>query len=326
MSKCRSCGKELLAGAGFCHNCGTSTLHRRVTEAFVHSGVWASVIAQQLWCEKQMELRWGLPLKDAGPTTEPPRYPAMVIPSQLIMPDPTREMQIGKAFHEKLSGRQVAYIPATVNVWMYCFLHEIRSRLTNLLNNNLTRELPLFGTIGSVPVVCLVDELQLRDNSLFMIEHKTRTTRKGPSPHVERPTRFQLMLYYKILRDSMTGVFNHRQLMDFYNIPPSAKVMRANVRDRARDTYSLFKRLPELSRELTVQYHLQETGEQLSTTRFDYDEGRLSKWVDFVSQYWLMKRSAVPVGDKNRWKCKHCSVRAECEFCPELYGSTCQHD
>lgn len=319
MSKCRSCSQELLLGAGFCHKCSTSTLQGRVMRAFTHSGVWASVMAQQLWYEKQMELRWGLRLRDTAPVTEPPRYPAMIIPSQSIMPDSTREMEIGKAFHEKLSGRQVAYVPATVNIWMYCFLHEIRSRLADLLNSNLTRELPLFAVINSVPVICLVDELHVKDDSLFITEHKTRTTRKGPSPHAERLTRFQLMLYYRILRGSMIGVFSYRQLMDFYNIPPSAKAMRMNIHHYARATYSLFKKLPKLSSELTVQYYLQETGEQLATTRFDYNEERLGRLTDFTSQYWLMKRGAVPVGEKYRWKCNYCQVKLDCEYYLDAY-------
>lgn len=270
-------------------------------------------MASQLWCEKRMELRLGLRLKDTGPAIVPYKRSELIVYSETDMSVSTKEMKIGRAFHKELSGMQHSYDPTTLNHWMYSFIGEIRSGLTNLLKGKLTRELQLFGTISSVPMACRVDELQVKDGCLHIMDYKTRRTRNVPSPQVQIPYEFQLMIHHKLLSDSMQGIFGHEQLMQFYQIPPKAKESNKNIHKYARETYALFRNLPRLSEELAIHYHLQETTEPLGVSKFTFNQEKFSKWADFASQYWLGKRSAIPVGERNKWKCKHCQVSQDCE-------------
>jgi len=76
-----------------------------------------------------------------------------------------------------------------------------------------------------------------------------------------------------------------------------------------------FEKIPELSKELEIIYEAQETGKIIGTHRFAFNNEKWTRDLEFALDYWLGKRAAIPVGEKNRWKCNFCSFKSE-SICP----------
>lgn len=272
-------------------------------------GVAVTDLSAQLWCEKQLEFSL-----EKGRTE-------------------TEEMSKGKERHKDLH-KEVAILvkvePKTQVDRIALRIHNVQVGLKRLMNEGMTRELPIFGRINSLFILGSIDELQKKGKSLFVLDTKTRQNNTLPSEAQKRTTRFQLMLYHKLISDVISGKFVTGDIMEFYNFGDSDKIsnefkeqimeidktIEPNIQRLIGATFSLFKKLPPLEKTMRIRYEYQETKEQIGIEEFAFDALNFERDCNFVEGFWLGKRKAIPVGVNNAWKCKRCEFYNICDQKP----------
>jgi exonuclease V len=162
-----------------------------------------------------------------------------------------------------------------------------------------------------------------------IIDHKTRRSNKMPSPSQTRVAEFQLMTYYRLLKQVRSETLDLKNVLNFYDLNESSLItqeflaqLEPSHRPKERNLLRLggmavrfAKRLPELSEDLEVIYENKETNRIIGSHRFQFSEETWKQDLEFASQYWLGNRPAKPVSERNRWKCDYCGFK-ERSICP----------
>jgi len=277
---------------------------------FAKRGLSVSTIADQFWCEKRVELSFLYPL---------PR---------------TEEMSIGKARHDELHKEIAELISVRITSTADMIgvrLHNMVVGLATVLKEKRTRELPVIGFFSGLntPVIGQIDELQVEGKRTRIIDHKTRKSKKMPSLSQIRVAEFQLMTYYRLLKQIQSETLDLKNVLNFYDLNESSLItqeflaqLEPSHRPKERNLLRLggmavrfAKRLPELSEDLEVIYENQETNRIIGSHRFQFSEETWKQDLEFASQYWLGNRPAKPVSEANRWKCDYCGFK-ERSICP----------
>jgi len=273
------------------------------------NGIKITDLSAQLWCEKQLE--FGL---EKG----------------IIE---TKGMSKGRERHKQLHEEIAVLIrvePKTIADSIALRLHNTQVGLKRLVIEGMTRELPIFGKINSLFVVGIVDELSLKNNRLFILDTKTRQKDTMPSEAQKRTTRFQLMLYNKLIQDLISEKFSMAELLNFYGFKSSDKIsddlnkqinlighkIEANIKKLADNTFRLFQTLPNPEKIMNIRYEFQQNRKLIGVDEFSFEQSSFQKDCNFVEEFWLGKREAIPVGINNAWKCNFCEFHNDCEEKP----------
>lgn len=269
------------------------------------NGIRVTDLSAQLWCEKQLDF-----------SLEKDKIE-------------TKSMSKGKERHKELH-EEIAILfkvePKTKEDNIALRLHNIQVGLSRLIIEGMTRELPIFGKINSLFVMGTVDELNLEDKRLFILDTKTRQKETMPSDAQKRTTRFQLMLYNKLIQDLVSEKFFAEELLSFYGIKTSDKIsdelkkqikdigakIEPNIEKLADKSFELFQMLPIPEKIMNIRYEFQQNRKLIGVDDFSFELSSFQENCDFVEKYWLGKRKALPVGINDMWKCNFCEFNNIC--------------
>lgn len=273
------------------------------------NGIRITDLSAQLWCEKQLEF-----------SLEKGRIE-------------TEGMSKGKERHKELHEEIATLVkvePKSEADYVALRLHNIQVGLARLIVEGMTRELPIFGKINSLFVMGTVDELKLEDNHLFILDTKTRQKYTMPSEAQKRTTRFQLMLYNKLIQDFVCEKFFTEELLSFYGFKKSDKIsddlkkqikdigerIEPNIKKLADKSFGLFQMLPIPEKIMNIRYEFQQNRKLIGVDEFSFEEPIFQRNCNFVEEFWIGKRKAIPVGTNNAWKCNFCEFNNICEEKP----------
>lgn len=273
------------------------------------NGIAVTDLSAQLWCEKQLEFALEKGRKE------------------------TAEMKAGKKRHRELHEEIAVLVkvePKTLVDSIALRLHNAQMGLNRLLLTGMTREIPLFGKINSLFIMGITDEIILKDKSLCILDTKTRKSNSMPSELQKRTTRFQLMLYYKLIQDLASANFTTENILNFYGFKVSDKIsddfkkqinnigdqIEPNIKKLSDETFRWFQKLPIPEKIMKIRYESQEGRKLIGIDEFSFDNNDFQKNFNFVEEFWLGKRKAIPVGVDNAWKCNYCEFSNMCEDKP----------
>lgn len=268
-------------------------------------GLMVSELAQQLWCEKRVELEL------------------------LYGKEETANMKIGKERHKELFEEITPVLEVQPETWVdeiFVRCYQMWSLGSKTKNEGIAREIPVYGKVGSMVVKGVIDELVIKEGELFVVETKTRASGEVPDYFAyERVVQFQVSLYKLMLDNIKRGYFTFLDLVEFYKIKdscisetlcnsfPENALFTTNVELMALTAFETLKSLPETSDTMVVRYENQNK-EFIGKKEFTFDGETLEKTIDFVVGYWEGRRDAVPAL-KNLWKCRYCpeKIRDQCD-------------
>lgn len=277
----------------------------RISEYRPH-GIKVTDLSAQLWCEKQLEF------------------------SLTMGRERTGEMEKGSNRHEDLHEEVALLIkvrPQTIEDHVALRLHNSFSALSRLLTVGMTREVPVFGKVNSLFVIGSIDEMIQKKDILKIIDTKTRKSNTLPSEAQQRTTRFQLMSYKHLFDSVQNGKFTADNLLSSYNFNKNSKITKdfqKQIKDLGDNiepkllkltakVFSLMQEFPSINNEIEVRYENQSSKELIGIEKFSFDSDEFKRNCDFVEEFWLDKRSAIPVGEANKWKCNFCEFKEICQ-------------
>jgi hypothetical protein len=268
-------------------------------------GLMVSELAQQLWCEKRVELEL------------------------LHGKEETGYMRVGRERHEELFEEITPILTVEPETWIdeiFLRCYQMWSLSCKVLNEGIAREIPVYGRIGAMMVKGVIDELVIKNKELIVTETKVRASGSVPDYHAYiRVVEFQLSMYKLLLDHIIDGRFTYADVMKVYKIRKDMTISETLYRsfpEKSLFTTSLgvmvvtafeaVKSLPHPSDTMVVRYENQDK-EVIGEREFVFDRKALHRSIGFVLGFWEGKREAVPVV-KNLWKCEYCpgALRREC--------------
>lgn len=270
------------------------------------AGVAVSDLSAQLWCEQQLEF-------------------TLELGSRV-----TQEQRIGKDRHKELQDEVVQtceVTPYTRADHLAINLYNAQVAIKGLLDKEITREVTLFGKINSLYAMGKIDELYFRNNKLFILDTKTRKRKTMPREAQKRTVSFQLMLYNYLLSNMITNNFTVNELMEIYELNSFDRIsaefeqemkeiagpVEPQVEKLSKQTFGLFQKLPLPERTMQIRYEHQGSNRLIGEEEFEFDPVKFQKDCDFVENFWLGKRKAIPVSRYNSWKCNYCQFSDICD-------------
>jgi exonuclease V len=263
------------------------------------SSISVTDIANQFWCERQMEYNYMYGKK----------Y--------------TKYMERGKQLHEMLQNE--VYVPLTIEPVtyadvMYKISYENYGSLLSLVQKGVCRELSVHGSVNGYKISGKIDEMRVEAGRSVVIERKTTDARRQLSEAYTRPHRVQVMLYRKLLGDITSGAYGHSNFVKSYGIGHDGisdtfkRELRAmGVKDELLDAYSIsglvfemFRKIPGLSDRLEVIYMDRFSGKEISRIKIDYDASMMQGMLMQAMGFWRGERHAEPVPEAEKWKCNFC--------------------
>lgn len=213
-------------------------------------------------------------------------------------------------------------------------------KLQSVAMGNTEREIKLFGRMPggnqhNLLVSGVIDQVQycVSDNSLIVLELKTRKSQSLPENEQRKANHLQVMIY-KVLLDSFThGLEDYTQLLqargllidrpltagpvehmkelkldnsDQLGTPPTLRHL-ADIVSKAVVNLNL-----PLVDALLVQYVYQGNGDVLGVEPVPHDDEWVRKMVDSAHQYWKGERDATGVDIEECWKCSTCPFKDVC--------------
>lgn len=178
--------------------------------------------------------------------------------------------------------------------------------------------------------------------TLYITDVKTRRARSIPNDISARPTKYQLMLYNRMLSSMITGKFDFSAVAEHYGLDmdrPFSDGFIAQIASLDADGLDLilshnslarlwslipeaFVKVAEAAGEkglsvspiLTAEYRDSETGDVRSTKTFLYDDKVLDRYIQNGMEWWHGEREARGVEIDEAFKCQICQFAPECEW------------
>ena len=275
-------------------------------EEFGFEGIGVTTLCSQLWCEMQTELTLRYGKK---------RTPVMIS---------------GGERHRELHEETAELIPVKTRTKAdntALLFQNMISCTRQLQHRGLTREFPVIGEIPPLKIRGQIDELVLRDDAVYIRDYKTRRSPTLPSYWQQRCTETQLMFYHKLLSDIVIGEFTIHNALNMLDLDRDDSVSdefhsamnenglelhSPNVSEIGEHAFNLLRALPSISDRFTVTYEHQETKKKIGVHEFALNKKGFSRDLEFILGYWTGERDAIPVGEKNRWKCRFCEHASRC--------------
>jgi exonuclease V len=211
-------------------------------------------------------------------------------------------------------------------------------KLAGVKEGNLGREVKVTGlpfNEGMVLITGVIDQIQYcpAENSLIILELKTRTTFSLPSDEQKRGAALQLMLYKSLLDAWTQGMVDGRRMLLDMGLKLSQKLTLGvisyiytmgldgvllnygpvSIEELTHRIIELVvnMRLPMVDT-LLVQYEYQKRGAIVGIESIIYDEEWAKKGLTNNLQYWLGVRAADGVDIEDSWKCQTCQYHDVC--------------
>ncbi len=263
------------------------------------SGITASDISSQLWCEKQMELNY----------MYGKRY--------------TKAMTEGSRIHSELEDEvrvALSAEPITYYDSLYKIGYESYFALKGLAEKKIGREIRIYGSVNGYRITGQIDELRLKGGNTVVVENKTKESGKPIDEAVLRPHRAQVMLYRKMLDDIKSGAYSYENFASTYRIGSGELseqfVKQLKVLGLESGMISLSKiyssvfdaiiSLPKLSDKLEIHYIDRFTGSTIADVYVEYSADQINSILVDSMGYWNGEREARPVPREEKWKCNFC--------------------
>ncbi|NHK31961.1 MAG: hypothetical protein FK730_11455 [Asgard group archaeon] len=271
----------------------------------------ASKIADQFWCEMQLHLKLQIGM------------------------EPTEEMIIGSEIHRSLEeelGPIIEVVVTTPEDSVIAYILQIYTKLQSLLSNKITRELPVIGKINDMPVLGIIDQLEIEvfeeEKTIIITDYKTRKSKRAPSFEQKRRNQIQMQVYWYLLHNLLNGVFTVEMFKEYFeitkNLVPSQELLeqlpdenkelfkKLTPLDLLNKIFEDYKTLPKLSHELRAIYLFQEDQSVVFADRSFYHEESFEVDMDWAMDYWLGKR--IPNDCPQNWMCKFCQFTDNCSY------------
>ncbi|MBD3203060.1 hypothetical protein GF327_02100 [Candidatus Woesearchaeota archaeon] len=278
----------------------------RPLSKFRPNGVSVTDLCSQIWCEKQLEFSF--------------------TKKRIV----TKEMKIGKSRHISLHQELVEIIeiePKTRVDYLAVKLINCQDAIKSFLTDYIAREIPVWGKLRSLFIVGSIDELKIRGNQTCLIDTKTRHSESIPSEEQKITNRLQVLLYTLLLKKLKNSMFTPRNLLKFYKIRPESDISKYfkkqiistgkqidnNILNITRNTFDLIKRIPPISKALTIRYDYKGTGKILAKEIVVYNEKKLIITLSDLEKYWHGKRIARKVPESEKFKCRFCQYEKDCK-------------
>lgn len=256
-----------------------------------------SKIAEQLWCEKKLELKLmhGIAVK-------------------------TEAMAEGTRRHEKLSGRDTLPKPESFRDWLGFQLYLSALSLSNFPAKK-AREVFIVSSFSHESwrkrwyLTGSVDELRLEDGKVRVVERKT--TRSNQIAVIPSH-KLQAMLYRKMLElakeqnlcknvRAAYGLSIGEKISSSF--AEKAGIGKRDITELCMELSEGFRTLPPVDSRVCIVYERQRGG-KLGEIEFEADELWLSSVLNFLREYWTGEREAERT--KDGWKCRVCEIRDLC--------------
>jgi exonuclease V len=271
-------------------------------EKYGRSHLKVTELSQQFWCERQVAL-----------SLEHPR-------------EETEEMASGSEIHKGLMLELVDEVPVTLESAedeLYLLLLNVRTGLEQLLKEGRTRELYVFGRVGTFPVAGVVDEISLGHGELTLLDHKTRTRPTLPPPPSFLTTEVQVMTYRKMLDDLRQGRYTFEDFRQDRGIDAIGDItpgFRSQLEaeglyesitpaELAQQVFGKFRELPPVSDFIIIRYLHQGSGDHIGDKVVLYDPDIIGQKIVHALQFWNGEREASAVKMRERWKCNYCEYK-----------------
>ncbi|MDE1874227.1 MAG: PD-(D/E)XK nuclease family protein [Candidatus Micrarchaeota archaeon] len=271
------------------------------------SSILVTDIANQYWCERQMELNY----------LHGKKY--------------TKQMERGKQLHEALQDE--VYVPLTIEPvsyedFMFKTAYENYRSLLSLRQKGICRELRVYGSLNGYRISGQIDEMKLVDGKVRVVERKTTEASRKLTEVYTRPHRMQVMMYRMLLGDIKAKRYTHANFTRIYGLTNDGlsdvfkrELQAMGVRDDLISPYMMskkmfdeFESMPEISNRLEVVYVDRFSGKQISSTEIEYKESEMAEKTAYVLKFWNGERESAPVEEAENWKCKFC----------KFYGNECK--
>jgi exonuclease V len=263
------------------------------------SGITASDISSQLWCEKQMELNY----------MYGKRY--------------TKAMSEGSKIHSELEEEvrvALAAEPITYYDSLYKIGYENYFALKGLAEKKIGREIRIYGSVNGYRLTGQIDELRIKNNSVVIIENKTKESGKPIDEAVLRPHRAQVMLYRKMLDDIRNGSYTYDNFANTYKIAAGELSQQfikqlkllglesslIGLEKIYSAVFSEIEKLPGISDRLEIHYIDRFTGSTIADIYVEYEKKQIDELLAYAMGYWNGEREAQPVPKEEKWKCNFC--------------------
>ncbi len=258
-------------------------------------------IANQFWCERQMELS----------CIHGRKY--------------TKEMAKGRQVHEAL--QEEVYVPLTIEPvtfkdYMYKTAYENVMSLDSLKRKGVCREFRVYGSVNGYRISGQIDEMRLKDGRIQVVERKTTEAGRKLEGSYTRPHIVQVMLYRKMMEDIRSKRYAYENFSAVYGVAPGKsglsdafrrELVAMGIQDEMLDTHEMYKKMfneicsmPELSDRLEVAYVDRFSGKQIASIDVDYTEEAMGKDLVYAMGFWLGKRESAPVPESETRKCNFC--------------------
>jgi exonuclease V len=271
------------------------------------SSILVTDVANQFWCEKQMELNY------------------------LFGKKFTKTMAQGKKLHEELQNE--IYVPLTIEPvtyedYLYKTAYENYGSLKSLKANKICREVRIYGSINGYRLSGQIDEMRVVDGKVMVVERKTTDAGRQLNSTYTRPHLIQVGLYRKMLGDIVLKNYTFENFSFSYGLGKKPisdtfkrELVAMGVGPELMDIKEMYRRMfeeiysiPAVSDRLEVAYMDRASGKQISSLEVEYNESEMSKNMINAMHYWNGDREAAPVVESENWKCKFC----------KFYGGECK--
>lgn len=275
--------------------------------------LWVSDISRQAWCEQQLEYSF------TKLQMEEPEAPQLSKGTELHL---ARELETQDYVDVKITSNEDIFAIKVLNL-----LHCIEGFKSG--RKLISREIPIFGTIGGIFFLGKIDELKLDFNSytLDVVEFKTRTRKSLPGKAQKLTHDLQGMLYKYLLDEIILGNLDPNQIWNIMKLDPIKNFgidVQRNVELIAKDIDNLetlfrsliesAKGLPTVSR-IRIQYALQEDGKNFADEVVEYKDAWLKEQLGRYLKYWSGERQhPVGVEVEEAWKCSNCIYSDDCSW------------
>ncbi len=258
-------------------------------------------IANQFWCERQMELNYIYGKKF------------------------TKEMAKGRKIHEAL--QEEVYVPLTIEPvtykdYLYKTAYENVMSLRSLKANGMCREVRVYGSANGYRLSGQIDEMRVKEGKVQVIERKTTEAGRQLTGMYTRPHVVQIMLYRKMMEDIKSRRYALENFCATYGVGPGKdgisdtfmrELVAMGLKDENLSTYEMYKKMfgeiysmPELSDKLEVAYVDRFSGKQIAGLEVDYSGEAIDRDLVYSMGYWSGRRESAPVPESETRKCNFC--------------------
>jgi exonuclease V len=264
------------------------------------SSILVTDIANEFWCERQMECNY------------------------LYGKKYTKEMAKGTAVHAELQNEvyvPLAIEPVTYEDYMFKTAYENTQSLISLRTKGMCREFRIYGSLNGYRLSGQIDEMKVVDGKVRIVERKTTQPKRQLTEVYTRPHRVQVMMYRRMFGDIISRSYSYNNLVNVYHLTVGKGLSEVfkrelhamGMQEDLIDTCAMFKKmfeeiymLPELGNALEVVYVDRFSGQQIESMQIEYREHEVNKYVTYALQYWNGERESAPVEKDESWKCKFC--------------------